>query len=144
MYPDGQLRQLQQLPSVMSMDVTDMVQMLAQQPREEVYEVTVSQVVGEPCREAWDVLPLTIADVSKATRVDPVYGKLFNAVRSGNLADVPKSVTSANGDGPVYVTTADMYNQTTDPGSSRRTRVRRLSVGRRTLVRRLDNFSIYF
>ena len=51
-YPDGQLRQLQQLPTVMSVDVTDMVQMLAQQPQEEVYEVTVSQVIGEPCREA--------------------------------------------------------------------------------------------
>ena len=96
-YPDGQLRQLQQLPSVMSMDVVDMVQMLSQQPQIEVYGVTVYRVVGEPCREAWDILPLTIADVAKATRVDPVYGKLFNAVRSGNLDTTDKDLSKFNG-----------------------------------------------
>ena len=50
-YPDGQLRQLQQLPSVMCLET---VQMLSRQPQEEVYEITISQVIGEPSREAWD------------------------------------------------------------------------------------------
>ena len=71
-YPGGQLQRLQQLPAVLCVDVAVMVQMLAQQPQEEVYDVTVSQVVGEPCKEAWEVLPLCIADVSRVTRLDRV------------------------------------------------------------------------
>ena len=66
-------------------------------PQKEVYDVTVSQIVGEPCRATWDVLPLTIADVSKATRLDPVYGKLFNSVRSGNLDSSDKDLSKFSG-----------------------------------------------
>ena len=72
-------------------------QMLTQQPQDEVYEVTISQVVGEPCKQAWEILPLTITDVSKATRLDPVYGKLFNSVRSGNLDTTDKDISRFNG-----------------------------------------------
>ena len=84
-YPDpgGQLQRLQQLPAVLCTDVAVIVQMLAQQPQREVYDVTICQVVGESRSEAWDILPLCIADVSRVTRLDPVYGKLLNAVRSG-------------------------------------------------------------
>ena len=96
-YPDGQLRQLQQLPSVMSVDIVDTVQMLSQQPQVEIYEITISQVIGEPSREVWDILPLTVADVAKATREDPVYGKLYNAVRSGNLDITDKDLSKFNG-----------------------------------------------
>ena len=56
-YPSGQLQRLQQgpqcpllLPAVLCVDVAVMVQMLAQQPQEEVCEVTIHQVVGEPCK----------------------------------------------------------------------------------------------
>ena len=34
--------------------------------------ITVYQVVGEPCKEAWEVIPLCIADVSRVTRLDSV------------------------------------------------------------------------
>ena len=74
-----------------------MVKMLAQQPQEEVCDVTICQVVGEPCKEAWEVLPLGIADVSRVTRLDRVYGKLFNAVRSGNLDSHDKDISKFNG-----------------------------------------------
>ena len=47
-------------------------------------DVTVHQLVGG-ARGPWDVLPLTVADVARATREDKVYGKLYNAVRSGVL-----------------------------------------------------------
>ena len=45
------------------------------------------------CIEAWDVLPLDISDVAKATREDKVYGKLFNAVRGGNLDNKDKDLS---------------------------------------------------
>ena len=47
-------------------------------------DVTISQLVGGACGP-WDMLPLTIADVARATRKDKVYGKLYNSVRSGVL-----------------------------------------------------------
>ena len=53
--------------------------------------------MGEPCKQAWEILPLTITDVSKATRLDPVYGKLFNSVRSGNLDTTDKDISRFNG-----------------------------------------------
>ena len=34
---------------------------------------------------AWDILPLGVKDVAKATREDKVYGKLLSAVRSGDI-----------------------------------------------------------
>ena len=83
--------------AVLCVEVADTVQMLAQQPQDEAYEVTISQVVGEPCKQAWEILPLTITDVAKATRLDPVYGKLFNAVRSGNLDTTDNDISKFNG-----------------------------------------------
>ena len=83
--------------AALCVEVADTVQMLTQQPQDEVYEVTISQVVGEPCKQAWEILPLTITDVSKATRLDPVYGKLFNSVRSGNLDTTDKDISRFNG-----------------------------------------------
>ena len=61
------------------------VKLLACQPHGTMVDITIAQVVGETPKEAWDVLPISISDVAKATREDRQYGKLLNAVRSGNL-----------------------------------------------------------
>ena len=61
------------------------VQKLATEPSTEVASVSVHSVIGELPKEAWDILPLTIAEVAQATRTDKIYGKLFNAVHRGEL-----------------------------------------------------------
>ena len=73
------------------------LQGLAQQPQQECVEVTISQIVGESGKEAWDILPLSIADVAKVTGEDRVYGKLYNAVRAGNLNIEDPDVSKFNG-----------------------------------------------
>ena len=40
--------------------------MLALQPQSEYVDVSISQIVGGNRIEAWDILPLTVADVAKA------------------------------------------------------------------------------
>ena len=103
-YPAGQLKQLEELPAVCMLGVmvaeevlmTD-VQILAKQPQQEVCDVTIAQVVGESCKEAWEVLPLDISDVAKATREDRTFGKLFNAVRCGNLDSKDKDLSKFTG-----------------------------------------------
>ena len=66
-------------------DVMQQVQWLAHEEQQQaVCDVTISQLVGGACGP-WDMLPLTITDVAKATREDKVYGKLYNSVRSGVL-----------------------------------------------------------
>ena len=80
-YPEGQLKRLDQLPiSANSVsfeyEIMEEVQMLALQPQSEYVDITISQIVGENRTEAWDILPLTVADVAKATREDKVYSKL--------------------------------------------------------------------
>ena len=61
------------------------VKSMARNPEDVFAEVTILQAVGEPSKQPWDVLPLTISDVAKATREDKVLGKLYNAVRDGQL-----------------------------------------------------------
>ena len=53
--------------------------------------------MGEVNKEAWDILLLSIADVAKASREDKIYGKLYNAVRSGNLNTDDPDVAKFNG-----------------------------------------------
>ena len=60
-------------------------------------DVTICQVVGEPCKEAWEILPLKIADVSRVTRLDPVYGKLLNTVRNDGLDSGDRDLIKFNG-----------------------------------------------
>ena len=94
-YPEGGLQRLQHQAAARC--VVNTVQMLTLQPQIGIYEVTISQLMEEPSKEAWEILPLTINDVSKATRVDPIYGKLFNAVRCGSLDTTDKDVSRFNG-----------------------------------------------
>ena len=59
--------------------------------------VSISQVIGETPKEAWDILPLTISDVAKATQKSRQYGKLYNAVRSGTLDNKDPDLKKFNG-----------------------------------------------
>ena len=72
-----------------AISVCDSVFCLAQLPVQECAEVSISSILGGSNKDPWNVLPVTIKDVAKATRDDRVYGKLLNAVRTGqaNLQD---------------------------------------------------------
>ena len=103
-YPDGPLQQLSELPTVNKLEVlcTDEelmlgVQQLAEQSPEAIESVTITQVIGETPKEAWDILPLSISDVAKATREDKQYGKLYNSVRSGSLDQTDPDLKVFNG-----------------------------------------------
>ena len=95
-YPDGVLQELGDLPNICKMElqsfeeevVMNQVQWLAQKEQhQDECDVTVHQLVGAASGGGgpWDMLPLTVEDVAKATREDKIYGKLFNAIRSGVL-----------------------------------------------------------
>ncbi|CAL4204939.1 unnamed protein product [Meganyctiphanes norvegica] len=73
------------------------VQELASSPQEGWASVTVSQIVGEVPKAAWDILPLTIKDVATATKGSRQYGKLYNAVRSGVLDSKDPDLKKFNG-----------------------------------------------
>ena len=80
-YPSEPLQQLSELPIVNNLEVLwreeelmQEVQLLAGRPQEDIASVTIAQVIGETPKEVWDVLPLSISDVAKATREDKVYG----------------------------------------------------------------------
>ena len=61
------------------------VSCLAQLPNQEVTAIDICKVVGSAPSAAWDILPLTVKDVAKATREDRIYGKLLSAIRSGEM-----------------------------------------------------------
>ena len=91
-YPEGRVTRLAELPSTHQLEVLREdeelmaeVRELATCPQETMASITISQIVGEEPKEAWDILPLTIKDVATATRNSRQYGKLYNAVRSGIL-----------------------------------------------------------
>ena len=58
---------------------------LAQLPDPDIADVTVCKIVGTAPTAVWDILPLTVRDVAKATCEDRIYGKLLAAVRCGEL-----------------------------------------------------------
>ena len=66
-------------------EIVQSVACLAQLPDPGVSAISICKVVGTAPTAAWDILPLTVKDVAKATRTDGIYGKLLAAVRSGNL-----------------------------------------------------------
>ena len=61
------------------------VRSLALCPQEDMVSITVSQVIGQTHKEAWDILPLSLEDVARKTREDKTFGKLYRAVESGLL-----------------------------------------------------------
>ncbi|CAL4127303.1 unnamed protein product [Meganyctiphanes norvegica] len=78
-------------------ELMDDVQELASAPQVGWASVTVSQIVGEAPKAAWDILPLTIQDVATATKDSRQYGKLYNAVRSGVLDSTDPELKKFNG-----------------------------------------------
>ena len=68
-----------------SNEIMDLVSCLAQLPEADSSTVSICKLVSPQTSAAWDILPLSVKDVAKATREDKVYGKLLSAVRSGNL-----------------------------------------------------------
>ena len=108
--PGGRLQQLSELTTMNKVDVLweeeelmCNIQELACSPNEDIASVSISQVIGEMPKVAWDILPLTIKDVAKATREDKQYGKLYNAVRSGVLDNKYPDLKKFNG---VFVSAA--------------------------------------
>ena len=65
--------------------IMDSVKCLAQLPDSRLETVTICKIVGTAPTAVWDILPLTVTDVAKATREDRVLGKLTLAIRSGEL-----------------------------------------------------------
>ena len=65
--------------------IMDLVTCLAQLPDPKVETVSICKIVGTAPTAVWDILPLTVKDVAKATREDKVYGKLLSAIRSGEF-----------------------------------------------------------
>ena len=61
------------------------VSCLSQLPDPKTTTLSICKVIGTPATAAWDVLPLSIKDIAKATREDKVYGKLLSAVHSGTI-----------------------------------------------------------
>ena len=103
-YPSGRLQQLSELPTMNKVEILcdeEQVMMevkhLASQPQETTVSVCIAQVIGEAPKEAWDILPLSIGDVAKATRKDRQYGKLYNAVRSGNFDNKDPELSKFSG-----------------------------------------------
>ena len=103
-YPAEGVQQLSQLPTInkteVLLDAEELmvnIQEIACWLEEAMASVSISQVIGETPKEAWDILPLTISDVAKATRKSRQYGKLFNAVRSGTLDNKDPDLKKFNG-----------------------------------------------
>ena len=74
-------------------DVTE----LAKYPQQEVVNVSISQIVGDEPKVAWDILPLTIKEVAEATKTDKVYSKLYKSIKAGFLNKNDKDVSKFNG-----------------------------------------------
>ena len=66
-------------------EVMQSVACLAQLPDPGTTAISICKVVGTAPSAVWDILPLSIKDVAKATREDKVLGKLLIAVRTGEI-----------------------------------------------------------
>ena len=93
MYPDGKVQRLKTMADVNKCEMDGMaeeqlmadVMALAEDPVEDLTNICIFQVIGKPASEAWDVMPLSMKEVARATQSDKVLGKLYNAVRDGRL-----------------------------------------------------------
>lgn len=66
-------------------EIMESVACLAQLPEPNTASISICKVLGPPSTAAWDIVPVSVKDVAKATSEDKIYGKLLSAVRSGNL-----------------------------------------------------------
>ena len=65
--------------------IMDAVNCLAHLPDPKEATISICKIVGTSPTAVWDILPLSVKDVAKATREDRVYGKLISAIRSGEI-----------------------------------------------------------
>ena len=66
-------------------EIIESVSCLAQLPTSNTATVSICKVLGSPSTAAWDIVPVSVEDVAKATREDKVYSKLLAAVCTGHL-----------------------------------------------------------
>ena len=66
-------------------EIIESVSCLAQLPTSNTATVSICKVLGSPSTAAWDIVPVSVEDVAKATREDKVYSKLLAAVCAGHL-----------------------------------------------------------
>ena len=67
-------------------EILNFTSCLAQLPDPGVTAIKICKIVGTAPTAAWDILPLTIKDVAKATRGDRIFGKLLIAIRAGEIS----------------------------------------------------------
>ena len=73
------------------------IKCLAFYPDSEVTSCTISQVVGSDNVAAWDLVPLSISEVAAATKTCKIFGKLYRAVKIGQLDLKDKDISKFNG-----------------------------------------------
>ena len=79
-------------------DISTDVKYLAFYPNSNKTEFTIKQVIGDDTNTmAWDLLPLNAADVARETQTCKIYGKLFNAIKSGILDKTDKDLSKFQG-----------------------------------------------
>ena len=66
-------------------NIIDFVSLLSRFPEEAASTVCISKFVNKETAEVWDILPVTVKDVARATREDKIYGKLLSSIRTGNI-----------------------------------------------------------
>ena len=66
-------------------------------PDSEFTSCTISQVVGSDNVAAWDLVPLSISEVAAATKTCKIFGKLYRAVKLGQLDLKDKDLSKFNG-----------------------------------------------
>ena len=84
---EGALKEPKELSTINSVEISvdeeDLlcdVTELAKYPRQEVVNVSISQIIGDGPKVALDILPLTIKKVADATKTDKVYSKLYKSI----------------------------------------------------------------
>ena len=73
------------------------VKYLSFYPDSEVTDCTINQIVGSDNVAAWDLIPLSLAEVATATKKCKVFGKLYNSVKLGQLNLKDKDLSKFNG-----------------------------------------------
>merc|ERR1711951_93086 len=91
-----------ELPASIKLVAADIivdVKYLAFYPNVNKTECTISQVIGDDTTTAmaWALVPLNVADVAKETQTCKIYGKLYNAIKSGCLSKDDKDLSKFQG-----------------------------------------------
>ena len=99
-FPDAQNTSKFNLPeSIQKLDSDIIIdcKYLAFYPSSVETSCTISQVVGDSTVAAWDLVPLTIAEVATATKECKIFGKLFRAIKIGLIDTKDKDLKPFQG-----------------------------------------------